>query len=127
MFIAKFDKIWGKNHKKGLHLKIYANFHEFWGEAAKTNGLHCKIYEKTVLAHEFRVITSILGLEVLGLRLHSSSTEPVTFFGTQSSLGGRHNSRLGGTSSDLGARPWNAPSWRRAAALYFTSSNEVFV
>ena len=43
-------------------------------------------------------MTSILG--VSGLKLHSCGTEPVTFFGAQSSLGG-HNSRLGGTSSDL--------------------------
>ena len=44
------------------------------------------------------MMTSILG--VSGLKLDSCGTEPVTFFGAQSSLGG-HNSRLGGTSSDL--------------------------
>ena len=36
---------------------------------------------------------------------HSSSPEPINFFGAQSSLG-EHNFRLGGTSSHLGgARP----------------------
>ena len=45
------------------------------------------------------VRTSILG--VSGLEFHSSSTEPVNFFGAQSSLGG-HNSRLEGTNSDFG-------------------------
>ena len=51
-------------------------------------------------------MNSILG--VSGPELHSSGTEPVTFFEAQSSLGG-HISRLGGRSSDLGARPRNAP------------------
>ena len=39
--------------KNGLGPQIYANFYEFWGEATETNGVYCKIYEKTVLAHEF--------------------------------------------------------------------------
>ena len=42
-----------KTKKKGLHPKIYVNFDELWGEATKTNGVRCKIYEKTLLAHEF--------------------------------------------------------------------------
>ena len=50
-------------------------------------------------------MNSILG--VSGPELQSSGTEPVTFFVAQSSLGG-HISRLGGTSSDLGAWPQNA-------------------
>ena len=41
-------------------------------------------------------------LRVSGFELHSSGTEPVTFFGAQSSLGG-YNSRL------RGARTRNAP------------------
>ena len=48
-----------------------------------------------------------------GPEMHFSGTRPVTFFGAKSLLGG-HISRLGGTSSDLGARPRNAPQWRRA-------------
>ena len=39
--------------KKGFRTQIYAIFYEFWGEATKTNGVFCKIFEKTVLAHEF--------------------------------------------------------------------------
>ena len=42
----------------------------------------------------------------LGLDLHSSSPKPVNFFEAQSSLGGAQ-------FSFGGARPRNAPSWRR--------------
>ena len=64
-----------------------------------------KSAKKTILAHEFWVITSIL--RVWGLKLHSSGTKPVTFFGAQSSFGGR-NSRLGAQAVIWGALPWNA-------------------
>ena len=47
----------------------------------------------------FGVITSIL--RVSGIEMHPCGTEPVTFSGEQPSLGRGHNSRLGGTSSDL--------------------------
>ena len=47
----------------------------------------------------------------LDLDLRSRSPEPVNFFEPQSSLGG-HNFRLGGTRSQLGARPRYAPLWR---------------
>ena len=40
--------------KKGLPPKICANFHKSWDEATKAVGVYCKIYEKTVLAHEFQ-------------------------------------------------------------------------
>ena len=58
-----------------------------------------KSAKKQFLLTNFGVITSILG--VSGLELHFCGNEPVTFFGSQSSLGGR-NSCLGGTCSDLG-------------------------
>ena len=97
VFISKYARIFTnsgvKTSKKNpLYLKKCANFHEFRSETTK-KGLYHKICEKTVLAHEFWVITSILG--VSGLELHSSGTKPVTFFAEQSLLGG-HNSHLGG-------------------------------
>ena len=66
-------------------------------------GPYYKSAKKQFLLANSGVITSIL--RVSGLELHFSGTEPVTFFGAQSSLGG-HNSCLGGTSSDLG---WHGP------------------
>ena len=71
-----------------------------------------KSTKKQFLLTNSGVISSILG--VSGLELHSSSTEPVNFFGHIPNLGGQ-NSGLGGTSSDLGGtRPQNVPPWRRA-------------
>ena len=128
IFIAKFHEIWGKNKKKGLHLKICADFYEFWGEEKKkpfnsknvrisTNFgvkpqkkrvLITKSAKKQFLLTNSVVITCILG--VLGLELHFSGTRNVTFFGTQSLLGeaqfwfGEHNSHLGGTAPDC--PPW---------------------
>ena len=52
-----------------------------------------KSAKKQFLPTNSGVIASILG--VSGLKQHSSSTEPVTFFGAQTSLGG-HNSCLWG-------------------------------
>ena len=101
---------------KGPHLEICANFHEFRGETKK-RGLYYKICKKQFLLTNSRVITSILG--VSGLELHSSDTEPVTFFWAQSSLGG-HNSCLGGTSSNLGGTAPDCPPWRRACCNFTT-------
>ena len=53
--------------------------------------------KKQFLLPNSGVTTSIL--KVSGLELHSSGTEPVTFFGAQSSLGG-HDSLLGGHSPE---------------------------
>ena len=61
------------------------------------------------------VITSILG--VLGFELHSSGTEPVTFFGTQSSLGEEQFSFGGAQAVMFGGGvtapkyPLVAPAW----------------
>ena len=79
--------------KKCLHLKICADFYEFWGETTKKKGFYYKSAKKQLLLTNSGVITSILG--VSGLELHFSGTEPVTFFGAQFSLGG-HKQRLGG-------------------------------
>ena len=57
-----------------------------------------------------------------GLDLHSSSPEPVNFFGAQSSLGG-DNFRLGGHKQSFGgARPRYAPPWSRVCLV---SSNII--
>ena len=97
--------------QKNLYPKNCANFHEFWGETTKRKGsflqnlqIFAKFAKKQFLLTNFGVITSILG--VSGLELHSSDTEPVTFFGG--------TTRLGGTTLIWGVRPWNAPPWRRA-------------
>ena len=82
-----------KTKKKGLHLKKCTNFHDFGVEPRK-KGLYWKSAKKQFLLTNSGVTTSIL--RVSGLELYSSSTEPVTFFGAKSSLGGGHNSRLGG-------------------------------
>ena len=117
-FITKFHEIWGRP-KKSLHLKKCANFHEFWGETTK------KSAKKQFLLTNSEVITIIL--EVSGLEVHSSGTEPVTFFGAQSSLGG-HNSRLGGGAQALiwGGTAWEYPTWRPACwkftAIYRTAT-----
>ena len=55
-----------------------------------------KSTKKHFLFTNSEVITSILG--VSGLELHSSSTEPVNFFGAQSSIGGAQFS-LGGVQA----------------------------
>ena len=82
--------------------------------------------------HEIRCqstkITKILMANTnLGLDLHSRSPDLVDFFGAQSSLGGRGTIFVwGGTSSHLGgARPRNAPPWRRVCRV-FSTSDTVF-
>ena len=62
--------------------------------------------------------------------VHFSGTEPVTFFGAQSSLGG-HSSCLGGISSDLGGHgPEMPPVTSGLLQVYSNLSNcnyRVFV
>ena len=81
------------------------NMHEF---PPISGWNHKKIWaRKIVLLTNSGMITSILG--VSGLELHCSGTEPVTFFGAQSSLGGTILV-CGGTSRDFrGAWPPNVP------------------
>ena len=121
----EFPRILGSRQKKGLHLKICTNFHEFWDKKKGLQLKNCanfhkvwgkdqkkkvfiskyaristnsgmKLQKKRVfiaksarkqfLLTKSGVTTSILG--VSGLKLHSSGTEPVTFFGAQFSFGG---------------------------------------
>ena len=101
-------------------IKLFnAKFHEIWGKDKK-KGLITQSAKKRFFLTNFGVVTSILG--VSGLKLHASGTEPLTFFGAQSSLGG-HNSRLGGSSSDLGVRPRNAPVVSDLLQVYSNLSN----
>ena len=117
-----------KTNKKGLH---YLKFHSFWlssqnscdldellsedqkkrSSSQKFYEIRCestKITKKQYLLASYKTVNINVG--VLGLDLHSSSPEPVNFFGAQFSLGG-HNFRLGGTSNHLGgARPGMPPS-----------------
>ena len=89
VFISKNARF---STNSGFYLKNRANFHEFcgedqnkvkfyefWGESIKTT-------KKQFLLTNSRAIISIL--EVSGLDLHFSTTESVSFFGTQSLLGG---------------------------------------
>ena len=140
VFIAKFHEIWSKDQKKGLHLKICADFHEFWGEDKKKT-LHLqkcanfhefrdettkkrffitKSAKKQFLLTNFGVIINILG--VSGIELHSSGTDPITFLGAQSSLGGiilvwGHKQCFGG------AQPRNAPVALDLLQVYSNLSN----
>ena len=79
-----------------------------WGKDTKTKRVFiAKCAKKQFLLTNSEVITSVLG--VSGLKLHSSGTEPVTFFWTQFSLG-RVQFLFGGAQAViLGARPRNAP------------------
>ena len=70
---------------KGLRPQIYGKFPEIRGESTK-------ITKKHFLVTNSKATTSILG--VSGLDLHSSSPEPVNFFG--------HNPRLGGAQFSFG-------------------------
>ena len=125
VFISKYARIFTnfgeKTKKKILHLKNCANFHELWVETTKRRIFITKSAKKQFLFTNSGMITSIL--RVSGLELHFSCTEPVTFFGAQSSLGG-HNSCLGGTCSDLWGQGPGMPPWRRAyckfTAIYQT-------
>ena len=88
--MRKFLQILGKRPKKkrkGFHLKKCTDFHEFWDQTTKKKRIFlAKSAKEQFLLSNSGVITSILG--VSGLKLHSSDTEPVTFFGTQLSLEG---------------------------------------
>ena len=91
-------------------LKILAIFREFLGKDQKKkdfrpksfmkSGESTKTTKKQFLLANSRAVNINLG--VLGLDLHSSSPEPVNFFGHSPRLGGGHNFCLGGTSSHLG-------------------------
>ena len=115
VFISKNARF---STNSGFYLKNCANFHEFCGEDQNKVKFYefwsesIKTTKKQFLLTNSRAIISIL--EVSGLDLHFSTIESVSFFGTQSLLGG-YNSCLGGHKQWFGGtRPRNAPSWRRA-------------
>ena len=126
-----FSRILGWRQKKlNFHLKNARIFTNSGVKPQKKKDLYYTFWKKkTVLAHEFWGDNHYLGS--LRPQTALSGTEPVTFFGAQSSLG-RHSSCLEGTSSDLGrARPRNAPRGRRAyckfTAIYqFISLQQVY-
>ena len=90
---ADFHNFWGEDKKKLFISKKCANFHELRGETTKKGVFITKSAKKQFLLTNSRVITCILG--VSGLELHFSGTKPVTYFG--------HNPRLGGTILVWGA------------------------
>ena len=85
----------------GYRIKILAIFQEFSSEdQKKKRSSSRKFYEircESIKITKLRVANTDLGLD-----LHSSSPEPIHFFGAQSSLGGAQ-------FSFGGARPRNAP------------------
>ena len=82
----------------------YAKFHEIRFESTK-------ITRKQFLLTNSRAISTIL--RVSGFDLHSSSPEPINFFGAQSSLVGAQL-LFGGHKQSFGvAQPRNAPQWRQ--------------
>ena len=84
--------------KQGLQCK---EFYEIRCESTK-------LTKKQLLLANSRAVNSNLG--VLGLDLHSSSPEPVSIFGAQSSLGGGTIIVWGGTSCHLGGTAQECPS-----------------
>ena len=90
----------GEDQKKNLQFK---NFHKFWSSSQNSCDfsriLRCRTKKKRSSSQKFyeircestkitkiRAVNTNLG--VLGLDLHFNSSEPVNFFGAQSSLGG---------------------------------------
>ena len=135
-FNTSNPRVWTK--KKGLHLKICADFHEFWGEDKKV--LHrkkmreflripgwnhkkrvfiTKSAKKQFLLTDSGVITCILG--VSGLELYFSGTKPVTFFG--------HYPRLGAQFLFGEHMQWFGGAWSRNAPCGVgpTSSLQQFI
>ena len=104
------SRISGWREKKLFNLKKCANFYEFRSEITKNGSLLQNLRKNSSWLTNSRVITSIL--EVSGLELHSSGTEPVTFFGGQFSLGGAqfsfggHKQWFGGRGPRLPPRCW---------------------
>ena len=96
-----------KTKKKNLHGKICAKFHKFWDED-QIKVFIVKSAKKRFFPTNTGLMTSILG--VSGPELHSNCTEPVTFFGAQSSLGMGNIYGVGGTSSDLRGHDPKIPS-----------------
>ena len=82
-----------------------------------------KSAKKQFLLTNFGVITSILG--VSGIELHSSGTDPVTFFEAQSSLGGII--LVGSTSSDSGEHSPGMPPWRRTCCKFTAIYRTVII
>ena len=119
MSYSKIRGIWSRE-KKGLHIQNYANFQKSWSSSRELLNLHgivgvdqkksnkikglClnkrrKIYENTVLAHEFWGDNQYF---------ESLRRRTALFFGAQSS-------RLGGAQTVVwGARPRKAPLPRGA-------------
>ena len=123
---AYFDKIWGKDNKekrKVFILKYTGIFMDSGVKPLKQTVFIAKsTKKKQFLLTNSRVITSSLGAS--GLELHSSNTEPVTFFGVQSSLGERHNSRLGEHKQWFGGHgPGMPPRRARLVDKYCIASN----
>ena len=87
-------------------------------------GLYYKICKKQFLLTNSGVITSILG--VSGLELHFSGTEPVTFSGTQFSLGG-HNSCLGAQAVIWWVKVPESPLWRWACCEFIAIYRTVTI
>ena len=84
-----------KERKKRSSFKKILEIYDFWGEITKKRIFIAKSAKKQFSLNNSWMTTSILGAS--GLELHSNCTEPVTFFRTQSSLGGGvHNFRLVG-------------------------------
>ena len=89
VFISKYARIFtnsGVNTKKSSSSQKMREFSQIPRRNHKKEGLYYKICKKQFLLTNSGVITSILG--VLGLELHFSDTDSITFFPAQFSLGG---------------------------------------
>ena len=94
-----------KAKNKGHHHA--RNFTDAAVKTKKKKVFIAKSAKKQFLLSNFGVMTNISG--VLGLKLLSSGTEPVTFFGEQSSLEGAQFSFEGAQAVIWGARSRNVP------------------
>ena len=95
-FLSKYQK-----EKRSSSQKLY----EIWCESTKITKRHF------LLANSRAVNTN---LEVLGLDLHSTSPEPINFFGAQTSLGGAQFSFEGAQAVIWGSMASECPQWPRA-------------
>ena len=108
----KISRILGWRLKKKVFIMKCANFGVKTKQ--KKKDFHRKICKKMVLAQEYWIDDQYFGGVRPRTAVHSNDTEPVTFFGTQSSLGG-HISRLGRHKQWFGWHRPKMPSlWRRA-------------
>ena len=118
---ADFHEFWGEDKKKALHLKKCANFHEVRGETTKKKIFITKSAKKIGLAHEFWGNNQYLG----SLRLRTAlQWHRTCYFLWGTILAWEAQFSLGGASSDLGGHgPGMPPVASGLLQVYSNLSN----